>query len=1015
MNVTQMRPYSDTRVAMWEIWLLLMNEQCVHNAQRVGRAARKVLGGPFMIGKKTLAALLSATSLTSVSALMTPVAAQETAPAARPAETVVVTGSRIRRQTFDSSVPLQIITSEDLKRDSVSSPEQLVTNLNVVGNGVDNLASQADVAGPDQRGNNGSSSVNLRGQGSNSTLTLLNGRRLATHGLSSGGAVDVNQIPLSAVQRTEILLDGASAIYGTDAIGGVINFILREDVQGLNLQAFTDIAEQGGGSIYRLGAVGGYGDLATQGFNIMGAVGWRQNEVLYSNERDYIKTHDPARGLSVDTRGTPFGTIFAANGTLFTTATGSRPRVPGTSVVAEAINPLRLPGNLGCAAIDGQLNYDELLWNSPSSALACAYDTGRATVIAQPQESWNYIARGVMKRGNHKFALEYVGSSATSARRFSEIQLFPGTVGTVTDFAYPRNTLTAAVYDRIFNQLVAGLPDFAARAAANPAIRGLPIAYRWRCVECGLREIDTETSTGRALLTAEGPLPWDGWTYDSGVSFGFSDATSTLGGGYYYRNTDAVAGIIGLRDVMKTGQVNPFLLPGESQSADGLRAIQSASARGVELATGRAEVKTFDFSVTGPLFKLPTGDVGAAFGVDVRQETYAYIGGTAKGFIEGAPFDTKPALSDVSRDIWAVYGELLVPVLENLELSLALRHDDYSGFGGTTNPKVTVKYRPIEPLMFRASYNTGFRVPTFGQLFDPASESPYLGSSIADPKSCANPLSPSLSITGCAPVTGLIQINGGKTDLGPEESEGYSFGLVFQPVNNFSASLDYWKIERSNTIQLFSFTQLVQNYALFEDRFLRNAAGQWVALDQRRVNSGGSITEGLELTLRGNGEVFGGKWTAGLDGSYLLNKKERPLPTTQFGSSLVGVFSFYGDLGLEWKHTLFGTFRKGDWTGSLSQIYRAGYTNQVLPGVANGLVNPPNDVANVKPYITYNASVTYTGFKNIGITAGVRNLFNEEAPFAISYNSGSGSGANWEPRVADARGRAFTLTLDYNF
>jgi iron complex outermembrane recepter protein len=196
-----------------------------------------------------------------VSVLAGPAFAQTTAatttPEATPraTETVVVTGSRIRRQALDSATPISIITFEDLKRDGISSPEQLLANLSVTGNGVDNLASQSDVGVTDEQRNvNGFSGANLRGQGSNNTLILLNGRRLATHGLS-GSAVDVNQIPLAAVKRVEVMADGASAIYGTDAIGGVINYILREDVQGLKLSAFTDLAQaSGGGEIYSIGA-----------------------------------------------------------------------------------------------------------------------------------------------------------------------------------------------------------------------------------------------------------------------------------------------------------------------------------------------------------------------------------------------------------------------------------------------------------------------------------------------------------------------------------------------------------------------------------------------------------------------------------------------------------------------------------------------------------------------------------------------------------------------------------------
>ena len=148
--------------------------------------------------------------------------------AAEEAKPIVVTGSRIKRDPNNSALPLTIITPDDLSRESISSPEQFISLLSSNGNGADNLASNSDVTSGAQRGTNGLSAANLRGQGAASTLVLLNGRRVAAHGLT-GSAVDVNQIPFAALERIEVLKDGASAIYGTDAIGGVINFITKKN------------------------------------------------------------------------------------------------------------------------------------------------------------------------------------------------------------------------------------------------------------------------------------------------------------------------------------------------------------------------------------------------------------------------------------------------------------------------------------------------------------------------------------------------------------------------------------------------------------------------------------------------------------------------------------------------------------------------------------------------------------------------------------------------------------------
>jgi iron complex outermembrane recepter protein len=961
------------------------------------------------------------------SVLAGPAFAQSTATTTAPevtraTETVVVTGSRIRRQALDSATPVSIITFEDLKRDGVSSPEQLLANLSVTGNGVDNLASQSDVAvTDDQRNVNGFSGANLRGQGSNNTLVLLNGRRLATHGLS-GSAVDVNQIPLGALKRVEVMADGASAIYGTDAIGGVINYILREDVQGLKVSAFTDIAgASGGGEIYSVGATGGFGDLEVQGFNFMATVNYRENKYLASKDRDFIDTDQPDRGISPDTRGTPFATIFARNGTALTAA--NAPFIPGTTTRATGgVNVLNLPGAAGCESIAGQTPFRSLLWpGSTNSGLACAYDTGKAGTLQQPQETLTYLLRGVAMAGEHKLAVEYAGSNATAARRFSEIQLTPGATGAATNLDYTRNATNAAVYDRVFNAL-----RDAPGSLVTEANRGLGFGYRWRCLECGQREITTETDTGRFLVSLDGPFLIKDWEYSLGAYAAFSESTSVTGGGYYYRATNPALGIVGIRDVLRQSIINPFLRPGETQTAEALALLKTAEARGIQIAFGRSESDQLDFSINGPLFKLPAGPVLAAFGVDLRVDRFEFQGekrvGAAAAFIEGAPIDSKPELASVSRNVKALFAEFSIPVLDSLEVNIAARVDSYSGFGETVNPKVTFRYRPIEMLAFRGSYNTAFRVPTFTNLFNPISAAQRF-ESFADPAICPN-ARPTTAIAGCidladsagnpgAPI--LQTISGGKPDLEPEEAELMSVGFVLEPTRRLSLSVDWWRIERTNSIRGIDVPELVANYNIFQQNFIRNSAGRIIAIDQRSVNAGGSLNEGVEVAARGSFDALGGRVNVGLDSSIVTKAQRKVLPTLPYGDDLVSQFTDGGELFLKYKHSAYVSYTADKWSASLTQIFKAGYTDQVVDGVLDGLVNPPNDAEKTEDYIIYNASATYTGFENFGITFGIRNLLDTDPPFARSYLTDTGGGTSYEPRVADARGRSFTLTLDYNF
>jgi iron complex outermembrane receptor protein len=281
----------------------------------------------------------------------------------------------------------------------------------------------------------------------------LNSRRVAAHGLQ-GSAVDVNQIPFAAIERVEVLKEGASAIYGTDAIGGVINFILRKDYQGLGVQGFVDATEEGDHTIYRGSAIAGYGDLSEQGFNVMAAVSYSDIPELRGDQRDFVNTFQPNRGLSPDTRGTPFATIFPLAGTFFPNA-ASTPLIPGTTRRASGgINVLDLPGREGCGVIEGQGPYDEQLWTTPEAAFACAWDTGRAAVLQQPLETLTYLARGVVRLGEHELTAEATGSDARAAKRFSNVQITPNT--TTQNYAHP---VGAPGYDLVYTRLIQPFPN----------------------------------------------------------------------------------------------------------------------------------------------------------------------------------------------------------------------------------------------------------------------------------------------------------------------------------------------------------------------------------------------------------------------------------------------------------------------------------------------------------------------------------------------------------------------------
>ncbi|MES2318412.1 MAG: TonB-dependent receptor [Pseudomonadota bacterium] len=935
--------------------------------------------------------------LIAVMGVAAPALAQVAAPQPNIAR-VEITGSSIKRIAREGALPVEIISRKQIEEQGIVNAEQLIASMNVNGNGSDNLASNADVTSGAQRGNNGASSANLRGQGADSTLILLNGRRVATHGMK-GSAVDLNSIPFAAVERVEVLKDGASAIYGTDAIGGVINFILKKNYRGLEAQAFTDVTEAGGANIQRYSVTGGFGDLGEQGFNVLFAASTSENKALRGDQRDFVNTFQPERGLSVDTRGAPFANVFATTlgDTILSRKSSTGPVLPGTTQSYSGISLLDLPGGAGCASVDGMGAYDEKLWDTPTAGLGCAWDTGRAAVLQQPVKNSNFVTRATFRVAGHELFAEVVGSKTEVAKRFSPNQISPSASTFPASSFYPS---TGAAYNEVFNKLVAVFPSIEAN-------RGLPIAYRWRCMDCGNREIVTESKAGRVQLGADGQL--GKFDYKVGLTRAFSESESTLGTGYNY--TAALAAALG------TGVINPFLKPGEKQSQAAVDLIKSTSAAGVVLYGGRTTLTAFDAALSGEIYTLPAGAVMAALGTDLRKEEYKFNGdlraAAARPAILNAPFDDPNALDKVSRDIRAVYAEVMVPVTKSLEVTMAVRRDDYSGFGSTVNPKVSFRWQPTTQLLFRGSYNEGFRAPSFNQLFNGVTENTYAGKDLADPAKCPT-LQVDTTKPGCESITPVI-LTGGKQSLGPETAKQGTVGFVFEPSARFSANMDLWEIRRFNTIKSVTLGTMLANYTLFQDQFLRDASGNLVAIDQRWVNAGAGVTRGIEAGARTNGKVWDGAWGAGIDGSYLLEKKSRPLSNAPFGASEVGVFSFIGDLGLKWKHSAYLSYKRGDWSGLFQNVYRHGYTDQVLPGVASGKVTPSNYNPKVDAYSIFHASATYTGIKNLTLTVGVKNLFDQDPPFAITYDGNTGAGSSWEPRVADPRGRSLTLMANFKF
>jgi iron complex outermembrane receptor protein len=717
--------------------------------------------------------------------MVAPVLAQEAAP-----QRVEITGSSIKRIREEGALPVQVISRQDLERQGIVTAEQVIASLSINGNGLDNLAANADVVSGAARGNNGSSSANLRGQGAASTLVLLNGRRVAAHGLN-GGVVDLNSIPMAAVDRIEILKDGASAIYGTDAIGGVINFILRKDFAGLEAQAFTDITEAGGGNIARARLTGGWGNLERDRFNVLVALSLSATPRA-ARRPARLRQHLPARAAAVG-RHPRHAVCHRVRDRLAVQRVEPRQR--------QQCRPRHRPHTTGHHAGHQRhqrarparwcrLQLDRRHGRLRRSAVGLpGREVGlrlghrpRRRAAAAGEEHQRLVARGTLALGEHRLALEFVGGKSESAKSFSANQISSST-STSSPFynlAYPS---TGASYNAVFNALVGTFPTIEAN-------RGRPLAFRWRCMPCGNR---ADRHRERHLAPA---------------AVGRRPAGRRLGlprrdfqrrqhrpvhcwvSGYFYGKEFAA--------LLNTGVLNPFLPAGQSQTPEALAALAATSANGVTLYGGKYTLQQADAVATGPLFKLPAGDAMAAVGLDMRTEKYRFNGNETdletQRRIFNAPFDSINSLDTVKRDVKAVFTEVMLPVTKNMEVTLAARYDDYTGFGSTTNPKVSLRCsrwpagaaRLVQHGLPRAHLQ-----PAVLRHHRVHLQRQGPGRPGALRQRQGRPGGAGLRVDHPG------DLHRRQAELGPEESKQWTGGFVWAPSADFSIGADWWSIRRT--------------------------------------------------------------------------------------------------------------------------------------------------------------------------------------------------------------------------
>ena len=896
-------------------------------------------------------------------------------------EKIEVTGSNIKRIEGETTNSVQIIKREDIERSGATSVQELVQQLTNNTGG----ASLKDSLTAGAAGGSSGSSIALHGLAQSNTLVLLNGRRTSTYAFTDAGTyANLNSIPLAAIERIEILKDGASAVYGSDALAGVVNFILRKDYQGAELSATLGESEQGGARNKHFTATAGTGNPDADRYNVFFSLDYNKNGELEGNDRPFSRSLNTKKIDSVfgvdarSSRGYP--------GNLLTSTGGSRRASPTCGTVPDPKFGTFLGQLSGTSCFFDSAPYFDLVPESERTALL-----GRGTFKINDNHS-------VYAELNYSYTKTHVLVSPTPIddvfAPFSDPGLY---ILPATSPFYPRQDITG-------------------RPTSGPPINGRDIAVRSRSSPNGPRIDNYNTREGRFLVGLKGTL-FTSWDYDTAIGQARSRTEDVEPTGFVSSRKlrQALAGTL-------PGFVGQFLDPlaiaGTAFTRDPTatpltwHAIEQPSVRKSEYTTDFA-----DFKVSSELFQLPAGPLALAAGAEFRRDKLGDFPDAAvsSDVLAGVAI----GITEASRRQNAQFVELNIPIISTLESTVALRTDKYSDFGRTTNPKIGFKYQPIKSLLLRTSYTKGFRAPSLYELSSPA----VLGATavVTDPLRCPdgqNSINPSTP-EDCG--TQYNQITSGNKVLKAEESENFSFGAVWEPVQNLSLGATYWKINKANTIQFLAAGTILGDPKLLNDPTIvqRNptpAVGDPAGLPPQIINvfakyqnTGGTRTTGIDFDLAYRWNTSIGKFSI-TDTTTRLTKFDQKFTDSDTAfTQLAGHFLNATPLP-KWRHYATVGYDTGPWTTTLTWQYVGEYDDENSGTDANG----DTVFRKVSPWNVYGIQVAYAGLvKGLKISGGIKNFTDAAPPFSNQGTAAFATG--YDGFTADPIGRFYYLGATYAF
>jgi iron complex outermembrane recepter protein len=901
-----------------------------------------------------------------------PAAAQtpsDETPATDKPQRIEITGSSIKRIDAETALPVQVLRREDIQATGAATTEQLLTRISAAtSNGIVTPSMAAGAT------TGGISSASLRGLSGTRTLILINGRRVSAFGaIGDSVSVDVNSIPLAAIERIEILKDGASAIYGSDAVAGVINFVLRRDFRGGELGVEYGASAKGDGGIGRFSAIWGHGDAASDGYNITLIGTYQKEEGLFGRDRDFAKSSVDVAHNNDTTSGNAFPANIFFNG--------------------HSYNPMA-PDNCAPSV------------SSPFFGPAvCRYDPASDVQLVPPTERLGFMANAIVPLGS-----DFEAFGEFSIAR-NEVNTVIQPVPISDQFALPPNHPLFNVAPYNGNATIVLKPDSpyyptdfvqGIVGAGNP----LPdVLVRYRSVGTGPRDITDTIEPIRGVVGVRGT--WHGWDVDAALLHSESKVTEDVNGGF-----PAYSKILPL---LNSGQVNFF----GPNTPDVQALIDDTQYHGNSY-VNKTGLTSLAARASGELMQLGGGGLGLALGGEFRRESYESSPSAAiqSGDITGYGGNFLPV--DKSRKVAAVFGELNAPLAKGFEANFAVRYDKYQGSGSATTPKASLRWQPMPQLLLRASVGRGFRAPSLTDLFGPQ-VSGVSANGQNDPLRCG--IDGNNSSNDCA--TQFPILAGGNPALEPERSRNATLGLVLEPVSGLSIGLDAFDIHLKNTIipgvpvatilgDIDRFGYLVHRGPVQPE--FPNLPGPIVRIDQFALNLGQTRIQGVDLDAKLRlPKTEYGSFSVNLTGTWFHRYDVQDLDGT-FSPGIADANSLASanaaGIVPRWKHYLALNWRLGSWSATLAQNFQTGYRD--VPGTFEDTEDPAFRYHHVSSYTTYDLLAGYRVNKQLELAVGVKNLLDTDPPYT---NNGGQSffQAGYDPSYVDPRGRFVYLRANWTF